>query len=301
MDLGNAGWVNGKDLWDNIGRLQRFFQEGMAKPARWAPEVALIVDETSPFYTRCTRDLHSPLVYQMRSQFSRIGTSFGIYLLSDLVEGKVPPAKILFFANCYRLDSAQREAVRRATRGKAAVWFYGGGFLRDDASDAHMAAAIGLKVARGKAQPGQVTPEPGGLAEGIAEPFGTATVLDPLWGVSEEGVEVIGRYADGTVAAAAKQTPEGLRATIGALHCPAKLLRNLAKRAGVHLYADSDDVVLTDGEFLCLAATSAGRKSIHFPKAHAAITALDGRELAPRASTVTLDMDKGETLLLLLR
>lgn len=299
MDLGGTGWLNGADLWENIAPMQRFYEQHLDEPASWSPEVALIVDEVSPFYTACTSALHSPLVYQMRSQFFRLGTPCGFYLLSDLVAGRIPPAKAYFFLNCFHLDAAQRAAIRRATAGKTAVWFYGGGFLGEEASDQNLSAAIGLAVARGQPQPGKVTPDPAGgpLSAGLNEPFGTDTVLDPLWVVEEGGVEVLGRYPDGGVAAVAKPTPDGLRAYIGVLHGPAKLLRNLLKASGVHLYSDSDDVVLTDGIFLGFTATSPGPKRLVFPGPRTVIGALDGREIARQVEHLDVEVALGETRL----
>ncbi len=299
MDLANEGWLNGRDLWQNISRLQRFAQENLDRPARWQPEVALIVDEVGPFYTRCTNALLSPLVYQMRSQFSRLGTPFAIYLLSDLVAGRVPPMKAYFFANAFHLDAAQRAAVARVTRGKTAVWFYGGGFLDDDASDENMSRAIGLKLVRVAARPGRVIPA-GGEGSPL-EPFGNDTRLDPCWVVADPAAQVIGRYADGGVAAAAKRTPAGLRVYLGAIHCPAKLLRAILKRSGVHLYCDSDEVILTDGEFLSITATSTGEKRLRFPRPRTVVTAYDGQEIARGVRELRVPMRMGETQTYLLR
>ena len=302
MDLGNAGWLNGKDIWDNIAPMHAFYQRHINEPSKWAPEVALIVDELSPCYTKCDRSLHSPLVYQMRSQFFRMGAPFAIHLLSDLVDGKVPPMKAYFFANCFHLSAEQRAAIKQAVKGRTAVWFYGAGFLNEEASDANMTDTTGIRLSSAQRQSGKVTPlaANGALAEGLSEPFGADTILDPCWIVADEGAEVIGRYADGAVAAAAAKTPKGLRVYIGALHCPAKLLRNILKQSGVHLYSDSDDVVLTDGEFLCLSATSAGTKRLQFPAKCDVFSALDGKEIARGAEHLELQMELGETKMLLL-
>jgi beta-galactosidase len=303
MDLGGTGWLSGPDIWENISHLQQFYERHISEPARWLPEVALIVDETSPFYTACSSELHAPLVYQMRSEFFRMGTSFRIHLLSDLVDGRVPPAKVYFFANCFRLDAVQRAAIWRFTRGRTVVWFYGGGFLADNAEDANMTAATGISVVRSMPQSGKVTPDAAGsqFGEGLSEPFGTSTVLDPLWAVNDEKVEVIGRYLNGEVAAAAKRTPGGLRIYIGALHCPAKLLRNILRLSGVHVYSDSDDVVLTDGKFLGFVSTSAGLKHLIFPSPVLVLQVLDGQTIAQRFDVLDVEMQFGETKLYQLR
>jgi len=302
MDLGGTGWLAGMDIWENIARLNQFYGLHQDEAARWEPDVALIVDEVSPFSTACTSVLHSPLVYQTRRDFFHMGTSFSIHLLIDLVEGRVPPAKVYFFLNCFRLDSGQRAAILRYLRGRTAVWFYGGGFLAENADDGNISAATGISVVRSSPQPGKVTPETAGafFGEGLADSFGTSAVLDPLWAVKDERAEVVGRYPNGEVAAAAKRTPAGLRIYIGALQCPAKLLRNILRLSGVHIYCDSDDVVLTDGRFLAFVAASAGSKHLSFQDRCLVVDVLDGRTIAHGVDSLDLEMAQGETRLFLL-
>lgn len=303
MDLGGIGWLNGQDIWDNIHRLQAFYEAHLEEPATWNPETVLIVDEDSPRYTACDRRLHSPLVYEMRSQYFRMGAPFSIFLLSDLVAGKVPPAKAYFFANGHHLDARQREAIAQATKGRTAVWFYGGGFLGDRADDANITEVTGIPVKRIPPESGRALPVSAeeGLAGSMSEPFGTETVLDPLWTVDAPDAEIIARYSSGNVAAAAKHTPDGLRVYIGALHCPARLLRNILKASGVHVYSDSDDVLLTDGRLLGLTATAPGNKTLSLPRPATVTDALSGAVIAEETTTFALDMTTGETRLFLLR
>jgi hypothetical protein len=160
-----------------------------------------------------------------------------------------------------------------------------------------MIDVVGLDLTRGTPQPGRIAPEP---AAGVADAFGTETMLDPLWAVAERpGVQVLGRYADGSAAAAI--AADGKRAYLGALHVPAQLLRKLLKRAGVHLYNDTDDVILADREFLGIAATSAGTKTLNLPEARTVVDALTGETLSQRTNRLDLTMQLGETRLLLLR
>jgi len=304
MDLGGIGWLDGQDLWDNIARLREAYEDRLPTPATFAPEVAVIVDEVSPYYTKCTSALHSPLVYQMRSQMARLGAPVRIHLLSDLEAGRVPSAKAYLFLNCFRLSDGQRQAIARVTTGRAAIWFYGGGFLGDGAASAtaageleeRMSDAVGLPLRRIGSQPGTSR-----LAEGDGS-IGTDLTLEPCWAVDEgAGTEVIARYADGSIAAAWGETGEGLRAYIGALHCPAGVLRPLLRRAGVHLYATTDDVVLADDRFLGLAATSAGVKRIRLPRQATVTDLLSGEVLGEGIDRFELTMALGETRLLGLR
>jgi hypothetical protein len=126
-------------------------------------------------------------------------------------------------------------------------------------------------------------------------------LLDPLWKVLEDGVVVLGRYANGDVAAAAKWTPAGLRVYVGALYCPAKLLPNILRASGVHLYCDSDDVLLTDAKFLGFIATSPGPKHLTFRAPCSVVRLLDGREIARDVIFLDLVMELGETKINLLK
>jgi len=303
MDLGGIGWLNGADIWQNIARLRELYEQALPEPATFAPEIAVIVDEVSPYYTKCTRDLHSPIVYQMRSQCFRLGAPIRIHLLSDLTAGKAPEAKAYLFLNCFHLTPADRAAIKEACANKTAIWLYGAGFLGETANSQNMADAVGLPVKTGQPQPGKVTPdaEAGALVEGVETAFGTDTLLDPLWTIEEaEGMQTIGRYADGSAAAALTERDGTRSAYIGALHVPAKLLRNILRGAGVHLYSDTDDVILADSDFLAVTATSAGAKTIRLPKAQKVVDALSGEPVGGGAE-FTLDMQLGETRLLWLR
>jgi len=300
MDLGGIGWLNGADIWDNIAKLRNLYEPEIDRPAQWEPEVIAIVDEMAPWYTGVGRELHSPIVYEMRSQLFRMGMPFEIRLMSDLVAGRVPKAKAYVFLNAFHLTGAERAAIAEATRGAAAIWLYAGGLLDDEPAPDVVAgdevptsaAATGLPIVRGTPQPGRVTPPTG-------DAYGTDLVLDPLLTVREQvGVEMLGRYADGSVAAAVASRPEGLRAYIGAVHCPASVLRDLLARAGVHVWCESDDVVLTDGSFLGLSATHPGQKTLRLPAACNVTDLLTGETIATGATSVSLDMALGEARLL---
>jgi len=303
MDLPGTGWLDADDLWENIERLASFYRLRLAERTVWSPEVVVVVDEKSPLCTGCASVLHPPLVYDMRAALCRLGTSVRMHLLSDAVEGLIPSARVYIFLNCFHLDARERAAVRFLTRGKTAVWFYGGGFLGDDAKDANITLATGIAVTRGTPQRGKVTPDPsaGILVDGVGEEFGSGKMLDPLWTVSDPAAQVLARFNDGTAAAAAKWTPAGLRVYLGTLSVPARLLRNILKASGVHLYVDSDEVVTTDGRFLAVTATSAGLKALSFPGPIVLTDALDGREIAHGVESLALSMDIGETRLFLMR
>jgi hypothetical protein len=149
-----------------------------------------------------------------------------------------------------------------------------------------------------------ITPDPEAplCADVPREPFGTPAALRPLWGIEEEGgIEVLGRFSDGTAAAAALRRNEGMTVYIGTVNAPAKLLRNILKASGVHVYLDSDDALAADGAFLSVTATSAGIKAIRLPRPSEVQRVLPEPGELGRTAEFAEPFEEGETRIYLLR
>lgn len=296
MDLGATGWLNDPGIWSHIAGLREQYQRALQEEPSWSPEVAVIIDEDGALYGRADWGLHRSLVYEMRMALARTGAPQRWHLLSDLVAGKVPKCRAYVMLNCFQLGLEERTAIARETNGSAAIWFYGGGFLSEGPADLAapgdlqmtMAEAIGLPI---------TVAEPRKAGDPLpADPwFDGDPLLDPFWTVREDpGVEVLTRLADGTPGIAVATTGAGLRVYITQLGCTAGDLRALFRRAGVHVYCESDDVILTDCRFLCLSASSPGEKTIYLQTPATVTDALTGEVVAADSASFTLPMELGE-------
>jgi len=304
MDLGGVGWLNGQDLWDNIGKLTKHYQENVARPATFAPEVTVIVDERSPLALASTRTMMHPQVYMIRRRLYRMGTPIRVHYLGDLLAGKVPASKAYIFLNAFSLDTQARERIAQTIQGKTAVFFYGSGFLGDRADDALLSDLIGIPVSRVEADTAEVTflESRNRFLDGLArEPFGSKAKLSPLWAIdAAPGITPLAALPSGDALVAAAEDPTGLRVYIGTTDVPAAFLRNVLKASNVHLYVDSDDVVSADARFLALTATAKGVKHVRLPNPTTVRDALDGRILAKNTTSLDIPMKQGETRLFVL-
>jgi hypothetical protein len=309
MDLPGLGWLNAEDIWSHLGRLKRLYDRDLGKPSRYAPEVAVIVDEKSLFHLASSNVVSRPLIYELRASFNRLGAPVGIYLLSDLVAGRVPEAKLYLMVNLFALTDEERVAVARTVRreGRVAVWFYGAGLIRDTADVRHMAEWLEFPLdLQEEAEPPRVHwerrdhPLLTGL-QGTA--FGTTSPIAPLFIPDETApdVTVLGRYErSGLPAVVVKGGGDYTTVYVGALTVPTTFLRRCAQRAGVWVYVDSDDVVQTDGRWLALTASSAGRKTIRLPRPATVRDALTGELIGANLREWNGEWAEGETRLYLL-
>ncbi|MDD2709943.1 MAG: hypothetical protein PHV34_18325 [Verrucomicrobiae bacterium] len=79
---------------------------------------------------------------------------------------------------------------------------------------------------------------------------------------------------------------------------PARLLRGVARYAGVHLYSDKPDVVYANQSFLCLNCALGGERILSFPEPCDVLDLLKKKKLAAGVSQIKINLpDYGVVLL----
>ncbi len=300
MDLMNEGWLNSENLLRNIGNLHSAYQKTLGTPAKWNPEVAVVIDEKS-FLSLAERwEITRLLCANFRQDLYRMGAPFRIHLLSDVINSRVELPKATLFIGCFRLSPEERAKIAEASAGKTQVWFYGSGFLSDEeASVENMRQVTGLQITAKTAEgPGIVSFEKGiPLTQGLEETkYGQDIPLKPRFTVVPgDGITALARFEDGSIASAVREDNGAKRYYIGSLGCPAKLLRNLLRDAGVWVWMDSDDVVIPSDEFLSVTATRAGEKILTLPPEKKLVPLSGDAPLIPVDGKVGFSMKEGET------
>ena len=295
MDLPGQGWFAGDEMWQYLGTLDRAYTEALAKRGPYRPEVAVVIDEQGPLFGAPNAQANMALLYRFRAQWYGIGAPTGIYLLEDLISGKMPPAKLTIILNAFRLTPAQRRTLQRraARKGCVTLFMYAPGYADGDKLSVEaIRETTGIAVRT-------VEPRTGALIAVSGEAFpGSYAALTPSFAVDDPKAQTLATYAEGgEPAVASKAMGEGLSVYSGALEVPASMLRDLARKAGVHLYSEQGDIVMAGGGWVVLHATEAGTRTIRLPKAAACRDAVTGETYAPSAS-LSFEMQKGDTKLL---
>lgn len=324
-------WLADPALWDNLGRLQKLYDETNAQPAPLVSDTAVIVDEASLMQIAYGIEIGLPLLYDLRAQINRMGLTPELWLQSDYVKGRVSPKKFVVFLNAFSLSEADRTAIhsRLKADGSTALWFYAPGALRPDAKDAdgaynvaHIEALTGIRV---KALEGDrstamtlVDGHRFAAGCGAGEPIEPDDVIrnwksrdeayqyrqmtypprakvSPVFAINDPDAEAFGRYVDGNdVAMAVKQSDGFISVFVGGLTLPAAVFSNIASAAGAHVYIPPGDVVYTDDRFLSLTACTAGTKTVTLRRAADVSDALDGKPIA-QGRTFSVELKEGET------
>lgn len=274
MDLFGVGWFSGDEIWSDLSQLQQVYTQGLRSPEKYHPEIALIVDERSSLYAAPSPGVLAPLLNGSREQWYRVGAPLGIYLLSDLVAGKVPPAKLYVFLNAFTLDDRQIQALRTHAfrRGSTVLWMHAPGIVNGDTlSPDRISSLTGIRV---KTDAASFV-----VDDRLARP--TAYRLGD----------------DGIVEVASKKMEGWTSVYSAALQIPTDVLRAIARQAGVHIYSDQNDVVMAGNGFVALHASSDGVKRLSMVRGCSAVDCLTGANLG-RAVVFEFEMKRGDTKLL---
>ncbi|MEP7359276.1 MAG: hypothetical protein ABI847_18635, partial [Anaerolineales bacterium] len=107
-------------------------------------QVAVFLDDESLMYEGNRNDIDLPLIWQQRViTLNRFGAPHDVYLLNDLLEGRLPEYKLYVFLNPFHLNDQRRKALHQAlgSGGKTALWLYAPGYINSDRPDQSLTTA----------------------------------------------------------------------------------------------------------------------------------------------------------------
>jgi hypothetical protein len=134
----------------------------------------------------------------------------------------------------------------------------------------------------------------------VAEEFGRAYPLSPLFYVSDAEAKPLANYVGtGHVAAAFKEIGGGKSVFVGAASATMSLLREIVRLGGAHVYLESDDVVAAGNGIVAVHAASEGEKVLTLPQACTLKDALAGETVLRNGRQLRLLMKRGETKILI--
>lgn len=310
MDLMGAGWLDGAEIWDNLAKLVKIYEDILPDRKPYQPEIAVVVDEASLCHLSYGSAVTLPLLSQMRYELYRVGAPLGFYLLSDVCSGKVEHAKMYLVLNAFAPTEVQRRALKELIRkGKMVVWFYAPGYIRNNSASAeHITDLTGIRVAEKEEIPSGIAytgaaimARRAGVSLDRREEFGVREPYSPGFVVQDASAHTLATFlATGEVAVAIKRVERGWSVYFGTLRAGVYLLRALAEKAGVHLYQSYREPVVSMGNgLLALHGTqqSTWEQSISLPELATVYDPLRGETLKQQTCSLSVRIDKGETRL----
>jgi len=299
MDLGATGWFDDHRMWAEMARLESLDEPLLDRPQPFRPDVAAVIDERSMIRVAAGGQVVTvPGVYEVRRPLGRLGAAYGQYLQDDVAAGRVQ-AKMYVFLTSWNLSPQQRRELLATTSGCLRVWCYAPGYHQEHATSlAAMQELTGFRIESIGGQTAWAEPTERGLQLGLSGPLGVKQPVTPLFAAADATPdETLATWPDGTAAVALRQTADGWSLFVGPPGLTTDLLRLAARRAGVHLYTQTDCNVYANGPFLVLHAAQNGPIDINTGCIDEIVDLLTGERLGA-GPEVTLPLKKGETRVL---
>ena len=273
-------------------------------------EIAVLLDDESFFYETIKNELDIPLIFHQRLiGLPRLGAPFDVYLLNDFLKGRLRPCKLYVFLNAFRLDETRRAALKRelCKEGRTALWIYASGYLKDVPSVENMQDLTGFSFTRNE------HPWPAFLhITNFKHPitarlpqdlfWDTQSHLGPQFHVTDAGAEVLGEVviAQGTCQPgfAVKEFPNWRSIYVSVPNIPARVLREIARFANVHLYNEEGDVLAVSRNLLSVHTMSGGTRAFKLPSpAEVVYDLYDRKVVARNADHFEVSLTPGTTSL----
>ena len=295
MDLRSAGWFNDPTFWEDMKQLAAMDWQLIQNPQPFQPDIASVLDEFSANYTIDGGGITRPMIYTDRASFPRTGSTFGQYLLDDVVAGKVS-SRLLVMLNAWVLDDAQRQALRQAVTGRTVLWCHAPGII-DPVKGLDLQASAALTGFQLQAM---ATPDPcvvnastAGRAQGLPENWTNGSKPALLFSVvTAPGDDILATWPDGSAAVVRRG-----QAIINAMPAlPPELLRYAATCAGITSYTNDDCVLFARDPYFVVHANHEGPVTLRFPDARIVTDVMNNDvQATPAATSITLDLRLGET------
>jgi hypothetical protein len=326
MDLTNQGWFDAPEAVEPMRRLKAVEERLQVVRRDHFGEVAFVVSQRAMMFMAPNEGLHNATQKMFRNwHLSRMGAPFEQLLIDDLALPDLPRFKLYIMANVPYLSDEERALVERVAKrdGATVLWVYAPGFLNDDsASVENMAAMTGMRhgMADVRAELDvEITRDDHPITAGLAGvAYGTGvgrdiytsppriqympeTAVAPAFYVDDPEALVLGTArSTGMAGLAVKEFGVWRSIYSAAPLMPWRLLQNIARWAGVHIYADKGDMVWANNAFLALYAQSDGPRTVRLPSVMTVEDAYSGEILSEGTTELALDMKRWETRLLLL-
>ena len=250
-------------------------------------EIAVFIDPMSFNCTRQRTELCLDLGRLTVDSLLRCGAPFDLFNQNDLELIDLGKYKMYVFLNGFLMTEAQRRLIRERLRDRLVVFTYGVGMEKDGRLDIRNTAALcGLNVEEiDSSRP--LTASYEGVQYGFSHP------IHPLFAVRDEAAEPLSRYENGEVCAALKEN----RVYCALGRAPWQMWRDLARRAGVHVYSEQGSGTAVCSQFVAAYTTLTEDCELHMKEDGAYRELFSGARYETRQGLLRYHAGKGQTML----
>ncbi len=224
------GWYRSDAMMGAISDMIKITDRISAFPRKSCAEVAVIGSPEAMYGANKNNNIHDLLLFSQREGYMRLGAPFDLYSEGDMSKIDFSQYKLVVFLIPFALKTENFERVEKLKKeGKTLLWMYAPDYLNGGIDKMKKITDLEIEVMneRPSVKTGEILPS-------------------PYFFINDKDAVSIVDYDCGKMALGYKKCKDyiSVYSAIGLLD--AKVLREICRVAGVHIYSDTDPVYVSD-------------------------------------------------------
>jgi hypothetical protein len=302
----NGGWFADAGIMRGIKEAVQAFQQDGSTPGRPRADVAVFVSERSTDYLKeDARSFRYNSITQQIRELNHSGVPYQIFLQSDLGNPRLPDFKCYIFLNAQNIEPGEWRAIQKLKRDKKTLCFvHAPGIIKPETVGAStpagaIEAVTGIKV---RAVEGETILGLQPVKSDAPLPLDIRDEMLSFWAgkapafaVNDTRATTLGDFEGIGAGAAYRDFGNWKSVFFGGVGMSDVFLNALARQSGAWVASEAGDAVFANQHFMTIHALWDGEKTLRFLQPSTATDLTNGKVVAQKATTLKLDMKRGQT------
>ena len=228
------GWYYDDGLMAEIKSLTGKSAEIFKKERHSASEICVFVSTEPLYFVNKMSFINEECICNQRLALSKIGAPFDLVSMSDLKRVDKNQYKLYIFLDAYSLNEDERDYINTVLKGEGRSLLFVGApdYINENGVSLDRVSNL-LEMKVGVLEKDEAT------VRALNTVFGYEEPKNPTLFVSDESAKVLGRFADSRKIALAEQDKGEYKIYFSSLgHISDTVFREIAREAGIHIYAE---------------------------------------------------------------
>lgn len=230
------GWFRSEGMMNAISRMIDINKKVCGLKTESVAEIAVFAEGEAMYRARKTSNLATVCLSNIRRTLAECGTPYDVYSICDLELEKINDYKLYIFVNQYDISKKKKTLIEEKCKkaGKTVLWLYAPDYANSgNINTENILKITGINTAESEVSNGKVVYDNQVFDYKISAPY---------FSIEDKNCETLAKFENGKVAAAYKEIDGFKSVYVSTCNLPSKLLKEIAKLAGVFIYSNNTAV-----------------------------------------------------------
>lgn len=290
------GWFYDDGIMEEVASIAKKSADLLEKERHSVSQIAVFASCESLYYVNKQCRVNSEVICKQRGGLARMGAPYDLFSFNDIDRVDLSRYKLLIFPDAYYLTDAQRDYISTTVKqsGKTLLLIGACDYAGDaDLSLDRVCALTEMKI--GILEKSETT------VRAMGGTYGYELPKNPTMYVCDDGAEALGMFAQSGACALAKKSLPGCTVYYSALgNLSDTVMREIARAAGVHIYAEDGVATYVNSGFAGVYNTKAEFTTLILPKDGTYPELFSGKQYTTRDKKVELPTGRSPAQMLIL-